>query len=242
MDREKRSLLIVDSSATYLFYMGMLLKRLEYTVRTSTTAEDALRAMADSLPSLVITDTALPRMNGVMLLRQMKRDPRLKAVPVIVHTSDRDPAVKEACTSTGCAGYFAKPAEPDALYRAIQAATEYVPRQTIRIDTSLKAEVGVGSAPGRAARMEEVTSLSEGGLYIMTLAPEPVNTVIPLRILIGNRRVPAKAVVLYSSVKTGGQHKVPGMGMKFVDISPEDKAFVLDFIKEQITKGLSMPG
>lgn len=241
MDREKRSLLVVDSSATYLFYMGMLLKRLDYTVRTSTTAEDALRTMADSLPSLVIIDTALPRMNGVMLLKHMKRDPRLKAVPVIVHTSERDPAVKEACTSTGCAGYLPKPADPDALYRAIQAATESAPRQSIRIDASLRVDVGDGVS-GRAVRREYVTELSEGGLYIRSLTPEPVNAVIPLRILIGDRGVSAKAVVLYSSVKTGGQHKVPGMGVKFVDISREDKEFVRDFIKEQITKGLSMPG
>ena len=35
MDREKHSLLIIDRSASHLFYMAMLLKRLEYIVRTA---------------------------------------------------------------------------------------------------------------------------------------------------------------------------------------------------------------
>ena len=71
MDREKRALLVVDGSATYSFYLTMLLKKLEYTVRSSSTAEGALQMLADSLPALVITDTSLSKMSGVDMLKQM---------------------------------------------------------------------------------------------------------------------------------------------------------------------------
>ena len=91
-------------------------------------------------------------------------------------------------------------------------------------------------------RTEHITTISDGGLYIKTLTPEPANVILPLKIFIRNREVLVKAVVLYSSVKTGEQHKEPGMAMKFVSISPEDKAFINDFIKKQIMKDLSMPG
>ncbi len=240
MDRGKRPILVVDGSATYLFYMGMLLKRLEYTVHSLTTAEDALQTMADFLPALVITDIALPRMDGISMLKQMKQSSRLKKIPVIIHTAENDPALQEVCMRAGCAVYIRKPSDPDTLYKAIQAATESTPRQNIRIDTSLSVEVGDGAAPGGVVRTEEVTTLSEGGLYIKTAAPEPVHMLVPLKIFIRNREVKATAEVQYSSAKIGGRHKVPGMGMKFVSISPADKAFIREFIKEQVEKGLPL--
>jgi two-component system cell cycle response regulator DivK len=231
---DRHSLLVVDSSATSLFYLAMMLKKLEYTVRTATTAELALQAMEDSLPALVMTETSLPGMSGVTLLETMKEDPRLKTIPVIIHTSDDAQSVREKCMAKGCAGYFKKPAEPDALYRAIQSATEATPRSTIRIETSLTVEVGDSGS----VRKEVVTSLSEGGAYVRTLTPAAVNTVVPLKIFFTNRQVSVKAEVHYSSVKIGGQHKQPGMGMQFVSISQEDKVFIREFIKEQIAKGL----
>jgi CheY-like chemotaxis protein len=240
MDRENRTLLVVDRSATHLFYMGTVLRRLEYTVRSAKSAEDALKSMAEALPALVITDTALPAMNGIDLLKRMKRDQQLKAVPVIIHSSDDGPGVKERCMAAGCTAYFKKPADIETLYKAIQAALESAPRQTIRIETSLRVEVGDGTAPGGDVRQEYATALSEGGLYIKSLIPEPVNMVIPLKLFMGDRVIKATAVVLYSSTKIGGRHKEPGMGMKFVTISTEDRAFVRDYIKEQISKGLSL--
>jgi CheY-like chemotaxis protein len=177
MDREKRSLLVVDSSATYLFYMTMLLKKLDYTVRTSTSAEDALKQLAgpDPLPALVITDTALPNMNGIDMIRQIRKNPALKSIPVIIHTSETESAAKEACKLMECSDYFRKPADPDSLYRALQTATETLPRQNIRIDLSLDVEVGDKTAGD--VRREIVTTLSEGGLYIQSLSPEPLHTI-----------------------------------------------------------------
>ncbi len=240
MHGKKHMLLIVDSSATYLFYMGMLLKRLEYAVHSVTTAEQALQSMDGILPSLVITETDLPSMNGVDLLIKMKQNQRLQAIPVIIHTSSDDPDMRKMCMVVGCAGYIKKPCDPETLYKTIQAATEFTPRQNIRIDTSLRVEVSDETVRGKAVRTEEVTALSEGGLYIKTIIPAPVHTMLSLKIFIRDREIRTTASVQYSSAKTGGQHKVPGMGMKFVNIRPEDQAFVREFIRERIENGLPL--
>ena len=240
-ERSRTTLLLVDSSPTILFYMGMLLKKLEYDVRTTTTAEDALKIMADDAPSLVITDTALPGMNGVNLLKQMRHDPRLQPIPVIFHTADADPAVRTACKAAGCAEFFIKPVEPEVLYRAIQAATETMPRQVIRIDAALPVEVGDGVLPGKAVRKETVTSLSEGGCFIKTPAPEQVNAVLALKMFIYGREIKAKATVLTRVLKSGGEQSVPGMAVKFLALSQEDLEVIRDFIKEHIMKDLSVP-
>jgi len=239
MDSEQRQVLVVDGSASHLFYMAMVLKKLGYRVRTATTAENALQLIADSAPSLVITDTALAPMTGLSLLKTMKLSASLKPIPVFMHTDQADSAVREACTRAGCAGYFVKPVAPDFLYRAMQAATEAAPRKTIRIETLLKAQVSGGLGTDGGMRTEEVTSLSEGGLYITSTLPEPVKNVISLTLFIGNKEIRARAVVLYSSAKAGGPHKTPGMGVRFEAISAEDKAVIARFIKEHVTKELS---
>ncbi len=157
---------------------------------------------------------------------------------MIIHTAQRDPAVKAECTTAGCAAFFFKPAEPEALYRAIQAATESTPRQNIRIDVALTARVG-DPAEGRKVRTEAVTTLSEGGLYIGSPAPESVDDVLPVTLLLGSREIRTRSLVLYSSTKVEGPHRVPGMGMRFVTITPEDRAFIRDYIREQVLKEIS---
>ena len=234
MQRERRSILVVDNSASFVFYIAMMLKKFQYAVQVASTAEDALTIIARSAPAVVITDTALSRTSGVDLLKQMKQNASIGFIPVLIHTADADPATKDACIHAGCAGYFQKPVDPDALYRAIQTATEATPRKNIRISVALKARVG-GAA---GVRVEDVTSLSEGGLYVKTTAPDPVKAQVPLTLLLRDREIGVTAVVLYSSAKVGGPHAVPGMGMRFETIAPNDRDLIRDFIHEQVTNAL----
>ncbi len=106
MNRESRTVLLVDGSASVLFYISMLLKRLEYKVATAQSAEDALRAMESALPAIVVTDTSLPGMSGTELLRRIKNAPPMKSVPVVILTSRSDAALKEECEKLGCSGFL----------------------------------------------------------------------------------------------------------------------------------------
>ncbi len=235
MDGEIRSLLVVDSSASHIFFMGTMLRKLDYKVRSAMNADDALRAMTEVLPALVLTDTALPAKSGIEMLKEMRQSPQLKTVPVIVHSSENDSSVREACFSAGCTEFYRKPTDFSVLYGAIQAATERMPRKNIRIDTLLKAEV---KSRAGAIRQEQVTSLSEGGCYVYSSAPEPVHTVLSLTLFIMNKVISVSAVVQYSSTMIGGQHKQPGMGLRFTSIRPEDRIFVRDYIRDQIARDI----
>ncbi len=238
-DREIRTILLVDSSASILFYLSMLLKRLEYKVASARSAEDALRIMEDSVPSIILTEIELPRMSGVEFLKKIKGSAHFKAIPVVILTSEKDPGVKAACTREGCAAFLSKPAEPDALYQTLQSVSESMPRAHIRLSTSLKVIVGDDSEIGGTKRTEYATAISEGGLYIRTLYPQPRNAVTPLVIFINDRKIRAKAIVLYSYTKGEGSFEEPGMGMKFVEISDADRALIRDFIKERLTQDIN---
>ncbi len=238
MDREIRTVLLIDSSASILFYLGMLLKRLEYKVETAQNAEDALRMMDGTVPSIVITEVSLPGMGGIHLLKRMKETPRLKAIPVVMLTSRCDTGMVDTCTRLGCAAFLYKPVEPDVLYRKIQAVSESIPRENIRLSTSLKVIVGEGSAP----RAENATAISEGGLFVRTLSPLQRNTVVRVRIFLPKKEITATAIVLYSANTAAGTSKEPGMGMKFVEISDADRGVIRGFIKERLISGIKPPG
>lgn len=240
MDRERRILLIVDSSASHRFYLGTMLRRLEYAIHSAESADDAIRVMAGILPSLVIMDFALSGMNGIDLLKKMRQDQHLKAVPIIMQSADSSPGLRTRCMTAGCTAYFKKPADIEELYKTIQAVLESAPRQTVRIETAFKAVVGDTKAPQGYVRQESVTELSDGGLYINTLTPEPMNAIVPLILFIEDKVINATAVVLYISRKPGEKHQHPGMGMKFVTIDEKDRTFIRDYVKKQLSKGLSL--
>ena len=239
MARETRTILIVDNSATALFYWGMLLKRLEYKVVSKRNAADALKVLETDPPAVVLTEIALFGTDGVTLLKEIKGDPRFKDIPVVMLTSVTDPAAKDACERLGCAAWFGKDVEPDTLYQKLQALVESTPRQHIRLNTSVKVIVGDSTTVGGALRTEYASAISEGGLYVRTQYPQPRNALTPVRVLLDTGEVRAKAVVLYSCAKNEGPYQEPGMGLKFVEISDKDRRLIRQFITEQLTRGIA---
>lgn len=238
MSEASRTVLLVDGSRTMLYYYGVMLQRLSYNVRTALTGEEALKEMEQCLPSLVITEISLPRMSGLDLLGKIAASDVMRKAPMIVLSSERDPRIRESCLRLGCAGYLNKPVDADVLYRTIQTASEQSPREHIRLRVSLKVIVGDGSGLGGNERVEYATALSAGGLFIRTLYPQPKNTITPLRIFIEDREIRGKAVVLYTSGMEKGAFREPGMGMKFIEISDQDRSFVREFINAQLTLGV----
>ena len=239
MTREIRTVLLVDHSATTLFYWGMLLKRLDYKVVSKRSAEEALKVLDADPPAIVLTEIALAGMDGVGLLKAIKADRKHQHIPVVILTASEDPALKAECMRLGCAAWFRKDAEPDDLYQKLQALVEDTPRSHIRLNTSVKVVVGDGTAMGGTARTEYASAISEGGLYVRTQYPQPQNAVTPFRILFEEGEARGKAVVLYSYTKSEGPYKEPGMGLKFVEISDQDRRLIRKFIKEQLIQGIA---
>ena len=240
MTRETRTILIVDNSASHRFYLGTMLRRLEYIVHSVPSANDAVKSMAEKSPSLVIIDYALPDMPGIGLFTWMKQDERVKTVPVIIQSAEDAPVIKSRCMAAGCIAYFKKPADIESLYQVIQHKLEISPRQTIRIETAIRVEIGNERVPDGAVRQEYATALSDGGLYVRTVTPEPANAALTLKLFINDRVITATAIVLYSTRKFREGSGGPGMGLKFVAIDHGERMFIREYIKKEISQGLSL--
>jgi CheY-like chemotaxis protein len=79
---------------------------------------EALRALATGpLPSLIILDLMMPRMNGVEFRARQRLDPRIAAIPVIILTASHDGRAESE--ELGAAAYFAKPLDLDAFIEEV---------------------------------------------------------------------------------------------------------------------------
>jgi CheY-like chemotaxis protein len=237
-DKKKSYALLVDGYVRELFATGLILQRMDYEVYIVNTAEDALRYIQAAPPALVITELSLPQMSGLELLIRVKQNPGTKAVPVLIHTAAGDSKKEEHCLAAGCASFLRKPVEPDALFRAIQQATEVNPRHHVRLKTLLPVMVGGQTVSGSVVSTECVSELSENGIFVRTLNPRPLKAVLPVTILIHSIPVKLRAVVLRTCTIGVGSFKEPGMGMKFVEISETDRELIRNYIKGQLIKDI----
>jgi CheY-like chemotaxis protein len=238
--RKRGYAIVVDSYAKDLFMTGMMLQRLDHDVYIVNTAEDALRIVEAANPTLIITELALPQMSGLELLIRIKHEAKTKTLPVVIYTSGENDKKKELCRASGCAAYLRKPLDPVSLYSAIQEATEIIPRQFIRLRTLLPVMVGGASASTRSlSGMEYVSELSESGIFVRTLNPRPVNSMLPVTLIIRSMQIKLKAMVVHTVSLAPGLFREPGMGMKFVEITATDREVLRNVIKGQILKDIA---
>ncbi len=67
------------------------------------------RHRTEDVPYLLLLDIRMPQVDGVEVLRQVKNDPELRKMPVIMLTTTDDPREVERCHALGCSTYIVKP-------------------------------------------------------------------------------------------------------------------------------------
>jgi response regulator RpfG family c-di-GMP phosphodiesterase len=116
---DKAQILIVEDSPTQLKLLQYLLEKNGHTVTASTDGRAAL-ALARQLPlNLIISDISMPDMDGYQLCREIRQDPRLEALPLLLLTSLSDPADVIRGLAAGANGFISKPYEEDHLLSSI---------------------------------------------------------------------------------------------------------------------------
>jgi CheY-like chemotaxis protein len=69
---------------------------------------------------LLLLDIRMPKIDGVEVLRSIKKDPVLRRIPVIMITTTDDPRDIEQCHVFGCSSYIVKPIKYDKFAEAVQ--------------------------------------------------------------------------------------------------------------------------
>jgi CheY-like chemotaxis protein len=82
-----KKILIVDDEEDILAYLGTFFRNNGYQTCTACDGQDALEKTKAENPDLVTLDIIMPKKTGVRYYREMKNDPDLKKIPIIIITA-----------------------------------------------------------------------------------------------------------------------------------------------------------
>lgn len=102
------SILVVDDSHTTRHIEQIILEAENYNVATAVDGIEALEKMKQHKFDLVVTDVKMPRMDGFVLLHNMRHKEELKNIPVILVTSVFEKDTLEKAKDLGAQGYIVK--------------------------------------------------------------------------------------------------------------------------------------
>ena len=88
-------------------------------------ALEYLRDPASTRPCIILLDLNMPIMNGIEFLKEVKQDPQLRAIPVVVLTTSEEQPDKIRSFEFGVAGYMAKPVDYRNFVETIRAVDMY---------------------------------------------------------------------------------------------------------------------
>jgi twitching motility two-component system response regulator PilH len=115
------NILLVDDSKTELHVLSEMLVKRGFRVRTAENGEEAMKALGEEKPDLILMDVVMPGQNGFQLTRAITRDERFTGVPVIMCTSKGQETDKVWGMRQGASDYVVKPVKAEELLAKIKA-------------------------------------------------------------------------------------------------------------------------
>ncbi len=126
---EKPYILIVDDDPDIREGIVAVLETNDYRLVTASNGIECMEHIRDETPNLLILDMLMPRMDGFAVIRELRSDPGLAGIPIIILTTViEDAAYRRYELETGVAmdvsNYIEKPAPPDELLRRVSAIVD----------------------------------------------------------------------------------------------------------------------
>lgn len=123
-----KKILIIDDEPNVITYLSTLLEDNGYDTCGTLNADDGYKKALEERPDLITLDLLMPNKTGIKLYKELKKDEKLKDIPVIMvtgFTSDQFPMVNfkkfiYERSIPGPEGYIEKPIDPEALLTAIK--------------------------------------------------------------------------------------------------------------------------
>ena len=109
------TILLIDDHPVNLKLASQVLLAGGHTVIQAEDAEQALALLEQHAPELVLTDLALPGMDGLELTRRLKADARYRHLPVVALTASAMKGDETRVLQAGCDAYISKPIDTRTL-------------------------------------------------------------------------------------------------------------------------------
>jgi two-component system cell cycle response regulator len=117
-------ILIVDDNPTNVRLLQLVLRSEGWSMRVAYDATEAMFALRERLPRLILMDLQLPGVDGLSLTLALKADERYRAIPIVAVTSYAMKGDEERAREAGCDGYVTKPIDTRTLPALIRGFLE----------------------------------------------------------------------------------------------------------------------
>ena len=114
-----RKALIVDDSTSMRQMVGYTLREGGFEVIEAEHGQDALNKLQNTTVDIIITDLNMPIMDGITLIKNLRKQPALKSKPILMLTTEGLSAKKEEGKAAGATGWIIKPFDPEKLLQTI---------------------------------------------------------------------------------------------------------------------------
>jgi len=117
---DEKTVLIIEDEEDAAELFAEMMRVSGYRVIKTSKSEPAISMMLEQKPDVVLLDLMMPEVSGLDILRQMRRDPNLSNVPVIVVTAKSMPADIKKGMEAGASTYLTKPVGFHELKEAVE--------------------------------------------------------------------------------------------------------------------------
>ena len=115
------TIMIVDDSPTMLMSIEGILSKAGLGVVKAASGEEAVTTLQGTTkPNLLITDLNMGAMDGIELIRRVRKLPGLQFIPILMLTTESQQEKRNEAKSAGATGWIVKPVDPDALLKVIR--------------------------------------------------------------------------------------------------------------------------
>ncbi len=115
-----KKILAVDDSRSILQMVSLTLKGAGYDVDVAADGQAALDMAGTGGYALVITDLNMPRMDGLTLIKSLRGKPQYRFTPLLMLTTEANPAFKAQGKAAGATGWLVKPFDPQQLLGVVK--------------------------------------------------------------------------------------------------------------------------
>jgi signal transduction histidine kinase len=125
--------LIAEDNPDMRTLLAMIVGR-EFRIRVTSNGREALEALGESAPDLVLSDVMMPEMSGIELCRAIKENVETQAIPVVLVTSKAEREMKIEGLERGADDYVTKPFHPRELLARVRSLVRVRGLQKILAD------------------------------------------------------------------------------------------------------------
>jgi chemosensory pili system protein ChpA (sensor histidine kinase/response regulator) len=129
----RRCVLLVDDSISIRKVVGQMLERGGFRVVTAADGVEALERASETPIDVVVTDLEMPRLNGYELIRDLKRRPATRDVPVVVLTTRAGGKHADLARHLGVSHYVPKPIHESAFLDLVRGLVSPTPASAVAV-------------------------------------------------------------------------------------------------------------